>query len=66
MNKDAKRYVTRCAINGDVIDTFDTIEEAKAAIAGYVREDIEDGSEDNEQDAAAFYEIYDTIKEEIL
>lgn len=65
MNKDTKRYVTRCAINGDVIDMFDTIEEAKAAIAGYVREDIEDGSEDNEQ-AAALYEIYDTIKEEIL
>lgn len=66
MNKDTKRYVTRCAENGDAIDTFNTIEEAKAAIAGYVREDIEDGSEENEQDAAAFYEIYDIIKEEIL
>lgn len=61
-----KRFQTRCAENGDVIDEFNTIEEAKSAIASYVREDIEDVSEANEHDAAAFYEIYDTTKEEIL
>lgn len=60
-----KRFQTRCAENGDVIDEFNTIEEAKAAIASYVREDIEDGYEENEC-AETFYEIYDTIREEIL
>lgn len=66
MNKDINRFQTRCAESGDVIDEFNEIEEAKAAIAGYVREDLKDGSEENEQDAEAFYEIYDIIKEEVL
>ena len=56
-----KRYETRGSIAGNVIDCFDTIEEAKEAIKRYEDEDSKDGYFESD-----FYEIYDNVKEEII
>ncbi len=62
--KNEKRYAIRCAENGDVIDWFDTIEEAKAALKDYVQQDVADDENETEESAEAFYEVYDLAKEE--
>lgn len=55
-----KRYETRDSIAGNVIDWFDTIEEANEAIQRYEEEDKKDGYFEPD-----FYEIYDNVKEEV-
>lgn len=56
-----KRYETRDSIAGNVIEWFDTIEEAKEAIKRYEDEDSKDSYFEMD-----FYEIYDNVKEEII
>lgn len=56
-----KRYVTRESVAGNVIEWFNTIEEAKKAIHKYEEEDKRDGYFEPD-----FYEIYDNVKEEII
>lgn len=56
-----KRYETRDSIAGNVIDWFDTIEEAKEAIKRYEDEDKRYGYFEPD-----FYEIYDNVKEEVV
>lgn len=55
------RYVTRDREAGYVIDRFATVEEAKKAIENYEDSDKKDGLYEED-----FYEIYDTVAEEIV
>ena len=60
-NKATKRYVTRDAEAGNIIERFDTIEEARKAIESYEEQDkAEDVYTPN------FYEIYDTKNETVV
>ena len=57
----SKRYQTRDRQAGNVIDDFDTLEEARAAIERYEAEDERNGVYEPD-----FYEVYDTEREEVV
>lgn len=55
------RYHVRCHENGDVIDTYPTLGEAQNFI-----EECEAEDKDNGEFVEGFYEIYDSLKDEIV
>lgn len=58
---ETKRFIVRDSLAGNIIDSFDTSGEAKRKIEVYEDQDKDDGLfEEN------FYEIYDTLTEEIV
>ena len=59
--KTTKRFITRDSEAGNIIDEFDTLEEARAAIERYEAEDKQNGDY-----APDFYEVYDSEKGEIV
>lgn len=59
--KEPKRFQIRAYESGDVIDAFDTYEEAEMEVEEYIKEDKR-----NEEYEIGFYEIYDTVAEEII
>lgn len=61
-----EKYAIRCAETGDIIDTFDTIDEAKKELAYYVKQDVLEDVSETEESAELFYEIYDNENEQIL
>lgn len=56
-----QRYIIRDREAGNYIDSFNTLEEAKEVIAMY--EEADKADECYEED---FYEIYDSVKGEIV
>ncbi|MFM1525255.1 MULTISPECIES: hypothetical protein [Helcococcus] len=54
------KYITRDRECGNIIDGFNTLEEAKEAINQYEKEDKKDGIFESD-----FYEIYNSETEEI-
>lgn len=56
-----ERYLTRDREAGNVIECFETLEEARKAVKWYEEQDKNDGTY-----TADFYEIYDAEKEEIV
>ena len=56
-----KRFLTRDTEAGNVIESFDTITEAKEAIRDYEEEDMITGLYTPD-----FYEVYDAINETVL
>lgn len=59
--KTTKRFITRDHEAGNIIDEFDTLEEALKAIEEYEAEDEKNGCY-----SEGFYDIYDSEKEEIV
>lgn len=58
---DLKPFVTRDKEAGNVIDEFQTIEDAREAIEGYEMDDEQEGTF-----TPNFYEIYNVLKQEIV
>lgn len=61
MTRIVKQFQIRCAANGDIIDDFDTLQEAKIQLALFDETDKFDGNYE-----AGFYEIYDSLNQEII
>ena len=58
---DNKRYQTRDRQAGNLIDDFDTLEEARAAIERYEADDKSNGVYEPD-----FYEVYDAERGEVV